>query len=88
MNFEEALTKKQLLESKVDEYSDKLRELVANDRNSLGLTSDSIKNALEYKRTKHSYNQAFRELREFNAYYVKQFKAEIAELRKRKYDAD
>lgn len=43
----------------------------------MGLTPDTVKASPEFKLAKRNFNQAFEQLRMFNKFYLKTFKAEI-----------
>lgn len=71
MNYEEALIKKEQLNNKVDECS-----LVLNsfESSTYGLISEEIRKSEEYRFAKANYDRAFSELRDFNSWFVKNFK--------------
>lgn len=85
MNFEEAKIKKNELETLCQKASDVLKNINHNnEKTSLGLTPDHIKTSSAFKEAKIEYDKHFKNLREFNSYYVKAFKKEISNERKNK----
>lgn len=74
-------------------HADKLNEEMtkASDRlqafpsGAMGLTPDSVRSTPEFKKAKADFDKAFAACRAFNAVYVKKFKKERNEDRKRKY---
>lgn len=51
----------------------------------MGMTPDHVKAVPEWQQAKKDFDQAFAQLRNFNGWYVKTFKKEIAQERKEKY---
>ena len=49
---------------------------------SMGLVSEDTRNSSEYIKANSAFKKAFKELRDFNAIYVKQFKREIMSNRR------
>ncbi len=56
-------------------------------RNAIGLVSDAVRLSPEYRADKSAYDKAFSEMRSFNAWYVKAFKAEIRADRNKRFAA-
>lgn len=54
-------------------HSDKLNEFNQY-RNEMGLVPDYIRNSPEYQKAKNEYNQSFQQLRNFNGWFVKEFR--------------
>lgn len=50
----------------------------------MGLTPDDVKASAEWKCAKLSFDVSFQNLRNFNQYYTKQFKRELAQMRDEK----
>ena len=71
MTYEEAKKQKQLLNEKVDLYSKKLNDFPTG---KLGLVDESVRNSNEYIEVKNNYDKSFSELRNFNSWYVKEFR--------------
>ena len=63
------------------------RILQAYPRNAMGLVSDAVRLSPEYRADKSAYDKAFSEMRSFNAWYVKAFKAEIRADRNKRFAA-
>lgn len=72
--FMTAKLEKQRLESACEVYSKKPQSYPKNE---FGLTLDEVKNTSEWKLAKKAFDMSFRQLREFNAQYVKQFRKEL-----------
>lgn len=85
MTFEEAKLIRDNLTDTTNEASELLNNLVKLHRNSLGLVLDNFKETLEYKLAKKNFDIAFRQQRDFNRLFIKQFKKELANERKNKY---
>lgn len=83
MTFELATRVKAGLESAVDSASAALKPFP---RLPNGLTPDYVKFSPEYRQCASAYAIAFSALRRFNADYVKRFKAELREARRKSPD--
>jgi hypothetical protein len=70
MNIEEANNYKKQLDDLVDLYSKQLNEF---EKGIMGLTPVHVRNTPEWKEANVNYNKAFKELRNFNQWYVKTF---------------
>lgn len=70
MTYEEAKAHKQKLNEEVDRYSKILNSF---EKGNIGLTPDHIKESPEYKEADKAFKIAFSNLRDFNAWYVKEF---------------
>jgi hypothetical protein len=53
-------------------------------KGAFGLTPDDVKNTVEFKTAKFTFDIAFQNLRNFNQYYTKKFKRELAQMRDEK----
>lgn len=69
--------------NKTKEASDKLQAIIGNERGNMGLVPDAIRNTLQYKRAKIICDAAFAKEQAFNAWFVKTYKKEYAEDRKK-----
>lgn len=70
------------------EYKEKSDALQAFDKlgkTELGLTPDHVKASPEWKQAKADYENAFQAFRNYNQWYTKAFKKELAEQRRNKY---
>lgn len=85
VNYEEAKLYKKELEEKNDEDSRKLREFDKLGESALGLVPDHVKEMPEWRSAKVEFDKSFAKLREFNGWFVKTFKKEIAADRKSRY---
>jgi len=63
------------------------RVLETYPRNAIGLVSDAVRVSPEYKADRAAFDKAFSELRKFNTWYVKAFKAEIRADRNKRFAA-
>lgn len=82
MTYQEAKNTKATLESEVSVCETTLKSLTQGHKNSMGLTPDHIKALPEYKSAKLAFDQAFKNLQNFNSYFIKTFKKEINQERK------
>lgn len=86
MTFEEAKVKKQFLDERCEYYSDELEKLSSEEGKELmGITPDHVREMSTWKILKFQFDESLKELQNFNKWYVKNFKKEIAEERKNKY---
>lgn len=83
MEFLEAKKIRDELAKEVEMASDALKEFLPF-RNSMGLIPDHIKESKLFQDKKRAFNFAFEKQRDFNAFFVKQFKKEIREEQKSK----
>ena len=72
MTLEEAIEHKNKLNDSVDKYSKELNSF--DQKNSIGLVIEELRFSQEYKEIENNYNKAFKELREFNSWFVKTYK--------------
>lgn len=79
MTFEEAKNERDAQELLVKFWEDKLR---AFPRSAIGLVPDSIRLSVEYQCAKVGFDKEFRALQNFNIWFVKAFKSELASERK------
>ena len=86
MMYEEAKEYKQLLEDK-NKADGKALKVFDQYRNAMGIVPDHIRELPEYKKAKESCDKSFSKLREFNAFFVKNFKKEYAVDRKNRNKA-
>lgn len=74
------------LRDTVDEINTRHSEILAQfPKGPMGLTPDVVKESPEWKRAKADFENSFAKLREFNSWYVKTFKKEIAAARAARY---
>jgi hypothetical protein len=85
MTYEEAKVIKQQLNEKVDADSATLKEFDKYGLGVMGLTPDHVKEMPEWKLAKQNFEKSFAELRNFNGWFVKQFKKEYAAERKNRF---
>ena len=83
MTFEEAKALKEQLDSLCTEFGAKLQEYSIY-KNSMGLLPDYVKELPQFKEAKLWYDTSFKNLQNFNKYYVKTFKKEIRAARDEK----
>lgn len=83
MTFEMAKTEKNNWQTLVDQTSKILNSFPKNE---IGLVPDEVKNSPEFKSAKIDYWVAFYKLRQFNLYYIKNFKTQINQERKNKFN--
>ena len=62
-------------------YSVILNHIIGDNKNSMGLVDESIKNNSKYKKALVNYNNSFKDLQKFNKWFAKKYKKEI-----RKFD--
>lgn len=62
------------------------RELSAYPKNEMGMTIESIRNTPEYKAKRALCNKVFQQLRILNGKYIKLYKKELADERKRRFN--
>ena len=82
MNFNEATRMYKAINLATDQSS---KALQVFPKSSSGLISDDIRSTPEFKAAKLAYDLAFQKQREFNKWYNKAFKKELAVIRKAKY---
>lgn len=71
MNLEEANAHKKELEKINRKHSEALQQFKTN---SMGLVPDHIRATPEYQQAKQDFDRSFAELRNFNAWFVKEFR--------------
>lgn len=71
MSFEEAKIRKQELNNMVDMHSKALQQFEVN---SMGLVPDDVRATPEYQKAQQDFNRSFAELRNFNTWFVKEFR--------------
>lgn len=86
MTYEEAKELKELLTMKNDEHSKVLREFLEMGRDEVlkGLPSKEIRELKEYKEATIKFNDSFKQLQDFNKWFLKTFKKEYAKERREK----
>jgi hypothetical protein len=84
MTYEEAKEMKIKLDEINQAHSDKLKEFDQY-RNGMGLVPDNIRELPEYQKAKNDYNQSFQKLRNFNGWFVKEFRKKNASGRKNRF---
>jgi hypothetical protein len=82
MTFEEAKTHQQKLDEKCSIDSAKLNTFPKNE---IGLTPDLVRETPDFQQAKKAFEKSFAELRNFNKWYSKEFKKELAAERKNRY---
>jgi hypothetical protein len=90
MTYEEAKAYGKVLEDKNNADSNRLKQFEITykedfEKSVMGLTPDHIKALPEWKEAKKAFEKSFVELRNFNGWFVKQFKKEYAAERKNRY---
>jgi hypothetical protein len=80
MTYEEAKAYKQQLDEKSKIDSDLLNSF---EKNSMGMTPDHIRETTEWKKAKQSSEKSFSELKNFNSWFMKNFKKEYAADRRK-----
>jgi hypothetical protein len=85
MTYQEACTLKKQLEIETDRASENLRAFDKFGKSSIGTTPDFVRDMPEWRMAKRQFDIAFKNQREFNQKFVKQFKKQISENRKNKY---
>lgn len=81
ISFSEAKQTKEFLEKSVKNAEEILHKIPGVNKSG-GLTPDAIKTSTDFQKAKQNFNVAFSKLRDFNGFFVKQFKKEIGEERK------
>jgi hypothetical protein len=76
---------KKALEDCLDIADKALKAFDSYGKSEMGMTPDHVKAMPEWQAAKKDFDQAFAQLRNFNGWYVKTFKKEIAQERKEKY---
>jgi hypothetical protein len=71
MTKEQAIQRKKELNAIVDGLSKKLNE---PEKNGLGLIIEEIRLSDEYRELQKQFDKAFKELQQFNKWYVKEFR--------------
>lgn len=71
MGLEEAKVHKKELNATVDKYSAVLQSF---ETSNMGLVPDHIRETSEWKEAKTNYDRSFTELRNFNKWFVKEFR--------------
>jgi len=71
MNFEEAKAHKQELDRINSKHSEILQQF---ETNGIGLVPDHIRATDDYQQAKRNFDRSFAELRNFNAWFVKEFR--------------
>ena len=82
MTYQEAKELGKQIEEKVNVLSAKLNSYP---RGLMGMTREDIRLSDEYQLVKMEYNKAFKELQNFNSWFVKTFKKEYAKERRERY---
>ena len=84
MTYQEAKAYRESMEERHKIDTDNLKEF-EQFKNQIGLIPDHIRETPEYKTVKTACDKNFAELRNFNGWFVKTFKKEIAADRRNKY---
>lgn len=85
MNYEEAKKHSKELNEKVNLYVNELKKFDELGLTEIGLTPDHVRALPEWKITKKNFDESFAELRNFNTWFVKTYKKEILEDKRKKY---
>ena len=83
--FTIAKQSKKALETALDVADKALKAFDSYGKSEMGMTPDHVKAMPEWQQAKKDFDLAFAQLRNFNGWYVKTFKKEIAQERKEKY---
>lgn len=83
--YQIAKQSKIVVENACDIAEAKLKEFDKYGKSPNGLTPDNVKAMPEWQQAKADFDKAFAELRNFNGWFMKNFKKEIKEERKNKY---
>lgn len=81
-NFKQAKAQSLILDTAVDDASNKLKAIASTGKLGNGLVSDAVKGTNEYRIAKAEYDVLFARLRSFNAVYVKLYAKDLAAERK------
>lgn len=87
MTYETARLKSERLSAAVDTACKALRSVEGVGSGPMGLTTDAVKRSKAYRDAKIAFDAAFKELRRFNAIFVKTYKKEIRDERKIRRDS-
>lgn len=79
MDYKEAKIFKQKLQ---DINSHASKEINKFEKGDMGLTPDHVRKSPEYQKAKKEYDDSFKKLREFNSWFLKEFKKEYAQDRR------
>lgn len=82
-NYQEAKARRADLDTAARTTGEALRAFPGAGSGPMGLTPDAVKFSPQYKAAKLAYVQAFAALRDFNHWFTKTFKKEIAQERAR-----
>jgi hypothetical protein len=77
MNYLDAKTYKEALYSKNAKASEELQAFDKLGKSAMGMTPEHVKAMPEWQAAKQAYEMSFTELRNFNQWFNKTFKAEI-----------
>lgn len=80
MTYLEAKAIKKELDNKVDTFEAVLKGFEV--KGSFGLVPDEIRKTPEYRNAKLNFDKAFKELQQFNKFFVKEFKKELTTERR------
>lgn len=84
MTYQEAKELNKQIEERVSILSAKLNSYP---KGLMGMTREDIRLSSEYQTVKAEYNKAFKELQNFNKWFLKTFKKEYAKERQERYKA-
>lgn len=82
MTYQEAKEVNKRIEEKVNILSAKLNSYP---KGLMGMTREDIRLSDEYQAVKREYSKAFKELQDFNKWFLKTFKKEYAKERRERY---
>jgi ABC-type branched-subunit amino acid transport system ATPase component len=85
MTYEEAKAFQNQLNEKLDDVTKIFKEKFDQHKGAMGIVPDHIRETPEYQTIKKEIDRSFQALRNFNQWYVKQFKKEILADRKNRY---
>lgn len=86
LTFEQATQMRDTFDAQMRDASQALRAVEGVGSGAMGLTPDAIKASEAYQEAKRRFEWDFDNLRKFNAWYVKAFKRELAQARRKKYE--
>ncbi len=79
MNFEQAKQRRDDITRELDHWTAAVNSFP---KGNMGLTLDSARSLPAYREARSNVDRLFRELQNFNTWFVKEFKAELAEERR------
>jgi GH24 family phage-related lysozyme (muramidase) len=80
--FEKCTETKARFEACMNDAAKSLKSVEGVGTGTMGLTPDHVKATASYKKAKAKFDWEFANLRAYNAWYVKEFKKELQQLRR------